>query len=222
MPRIITINLSMPFKMGFVNCYLLESDTGYLLIDTGGSNKRVELEQALEKEGCKPGNLKLIVLTHGDFDHTGNAAYLRCKYGAQIAMHRDDSAMVERGDMFVNRRQPNILIRKMLPAFSGFSKEERFKPDIPIDDGYELSRHGFEAKVLSLPGHSRGSIGILFSDGNLFCGDLFENLKKPALISMMDDLTAANASLEKLKRIKISTVYPGHGEPFAMAQFKAN
>ncbi|RLI67201.1 hypothetical protein DRO91_10540, partial [Candidatus Heimdallarchaeota archaeon] len=31
------------------------------------------LERELEKAGCKPGDLKLVVLTHGDFDHTGNA-----------------------------------------------------------------------------------------------------------------------------------------------------
>jgi glyoxylase-like metal-dependent hydrolase (beta-lactamase superfamily II) len=47
-----------------------------------------------------PGNLALIVLAHGDFDHTGNGAYLRQKYGARMATHRDDLGMVERGDTF--------------------------------------------------------------------------------------------------------------------------
>jgi len=69
----------LPYKLGGVNCYLIETDTGYILIDTGGSNKRTDLEKELESAGCQPGNLKLIVLTHGDFDHTGNAAYLRKK-----------------------------------------------------------------------------------------------------------------------------------------------
>jgi len=78
----------------------METDAGFILIDTGCSNKRVELEKRLESAGCKPGDLKLIVLTHGDFDHTGNAAYLRKKFGAKIAMHHEDSGMVERGDMF--------------------------------------------------------------------------------------------------------------------------
>ena len=42
--------------------------------------------------------LRLIVLTHGDYDHAGNAAYLREKYGSKVAMHRDDSGRVERAD----------------------------------------------------------------------------------------------------------------------------
>ena len=100
-----TINLPLPFRMGSVNCYLIETDSGYVLIDTGGSNCRKELVKELESAGCKPGLLKLIVLTHGDFDHTGNAAYLRNTFGGEIAMHVDDSGMVESGDMFVNRKQ---------------------------------------------------------------------------------------------------------------------
>ena len=39
------------------------------------------------------------------------------------------------------------------------------------------------------------------------------------LSSIMDDLSAANASVERLKNLKISTVYPGHGKPFPMEQF---
>jgi len=63
-----TIRLLLPYHLGSVNCYLIETDTGYILIDTGGSNKRTDLEKELASAGCKPGYLKLIVLTHGDFD----------------------------------------------------------------------------------------------------------------------------------------------------------
>ena len=126
--KIITICLPLPYKLGTVNCYLIETDTGYILIDTGCSNKRTELEKELGRAGCKPGKLKLVVLTHGDFDHTGNAAYLREKFGARIAMHHDDSGMSERGDMFWNRRKGNILIGMIARILFRFGKKERFKP----------------------------------------------------------------------------------------------
>ena len=217
-----TIGLSLPYRMGSVNCYLTETDTGYILIDTGGSNKRTDLEKELESAGCQPGNLKLIVLTHGDFDHAGNASYLRKKFGAKIAMHYDDSGMVERGNMFWNRNKSNIFIRMISPILLGFGKSERFKPDLYIGDGDDLSEHGFDAKVLHIPGHSKGSIGILTSGGDLFCGDLLENTDKPALNSIMDDPATANGSIEKLKSLKINKVYPGHGEPFPMEVFIKN
>jgi len=219
MTEIKKIRVLMPYKLGSVNCYLINNDSKYVLIDTGSSNRRMELEQELENAGCKPGNLKLIVLTHGDFDHIGNAAYLREKFDCPIAMHKDDLEMAEHGNMFANRKQPNILIRTLIPLLSGFGKTEMFKPDIFIADGHDLSAFDFDATVLSIPGHSLGSIGILTASGDLFCGDLFENLNNPSLNSIMDDLAAAKASVEKLKRFEINTVYPGHGDTFLMEQF---
>ena len=220
--KIKTISLLLLYKLGSVNCYLIETDTGYVLIDTGSSNKRTDLEKELISAGCKRGSLKLIVITHGDFDHAGNAAYLRTKFGTKIAVHYDDSGMVERGDMFWNRKKGNILIRMIAPILFGFGKSARFKPDLYIEDGYDLAGYGFDAKVLHIPGHSKGSIGILTAAGDLFCGDLLINNNKPVLNSIMDDSSAANASIEKLKSLEINTVYPGHGKPFPMRPFIKN
>ena len=77
-------------------------------------------------------------------------------------------------------------------------------------------------KVLHIPEHSKGSIGILTSGGDLFCGDLLENTDKPDLNSNMDELAGANACVEKLKKSSIKTVYPGHSKPFPMELFRRN
>jgi glyoxylase-like metal-dependent hydrolase (beta-lactamase superfamily II) len=141
--------------MGTVNCYLLRAAGAQVLIDTGGSNARKALHEQLERAGCTPGALHLVVLTHGDFDHIGNAAYLRSAFGAPIAMSSEDSAMAERGDMFANRRRPNILVRTLVPLMTGFGASERFTPDILLNEAYDLYQHGLEAVVIRLPGHSR-------------------------------------------------------------------
>jgi hydroxyacylglutathione hydrolase len=214
-----TIRLSLPFRLGSVNCYLIQTAIGFVLIDTGASQRRIQLENELESAGCKPGDLDLIVLTHGDFDHTGNCACLRAEFGAKIAMHRDDAGMAESGDMFWNRQKGNRLIRMVAPIFFGFGKSERFEPDLYVEDGDDLSEYGFDARVLCIPGHSKGSIGILTAAGDLFCGDLLTNSGEPALNSIMDDAVAASASVEKLKGYQIRTVYPGHGDPFLMELF---
>ena len=220
MPKgIRTITLPLPYRLGSVNCYLVETDTGYILIDTGGSNRRRELEGELESAGCKPGLLKLIVLTHGDFDHAGNAAYLRDKFDTEIAMHEDDAGMAERGDMFWNRRSGNILLRMIAPILFRFTKSDRFVPDIRIEEGTDLSPYGFDAQVLSIPGHSTGSVGILTGGGDLFCGDLLDNTANPVLNDIMDDVQAAKASVERLRTLDIANVYLGHGQPFPMGGF---
>ena len=87
-----------------MNCYLIKNEVGCFLIDTGIKKKRSQLEQELIDAGCSLGDLKLVIITHGHVDHVGNAAYLRDRHGAKIAMHCGDTAMVENGDMFVDTR----------------------------------------------------------------------------------------------------------------------
>ncbi|MDD1764106.1 MAG: MBL fold metallo-hydrolase [Methanobacteriaceae archaeon] len=211
-PEITTINLKILAGIATVNCYLLKSGDNFILIDSGHASKRSEVLNQLEKGGCQPGDLKLILLTHGDSDHAGNCAYLRDKYGAQIAMHQGDSGMVTDGDMLFNRKA-NLLSRIISP-FMGLGRSARFTPDFYVEDGYDLSPYGLDARVVHIPGHSLGSVGILTAEGDFFCGDLFANTKKPVRGGIIDDEAAAQASVEKLKKIDIKMVYPGHGNPF--------
>jgi glyoxylase-like metal-dependent hydrolase (beta-lactamase superfamily II) len=133
-------------------------------------------------------------------------------------MHADDARVAEVGDMFVNRKRSNAILRALLPRLIGFGQAERFTPDILIEDGSTLSAFGLEARAIVLPGHSPGSIGILTADGHFFCGDLFDNTKQPALNSLVDDRDAAVRSAKRLSALGIGTVYPGHGQPFSMDQ----
>lgn len=184
------------------------------MIDTGPSSKRISLEDELEKEGCKVGDLKLILITHGDSDHAGNAAYLRQKYGTQIALHPDDEGMVQTGNMSHNRKV-NLLVRILfaLPIIK-LNKSDRFKGDIDTDDGFDLGDYGLIARIIHIPGHSKGSIGIIAADGDFYCGDIFSNTDKPVLNSIMDDLDAAHSSMRKLEKLDINLVYLGMGIHF--------
>ncbi len=209
-------------KLGIVNCYLIKTKKGFVLIDTGFRRKRKDLEKELDNAGCKPGGLQLIILTHQDFDHTGNAAYISRKYDSQTAMHKEDTEAVKRGDMLWNRKGRNIItgfIMKIILMAFRTGKFEKFNPDIQLEDGDNLMSYGLNAKVLHLPGHSKGSIGILTTSGKLFCGDLFMSFKKPKKSSLIDMKEDLEASIEKLKNLEINTVYPGHGLPFMLRDY---
>jgi hydroxyacylglutathione hydrolase len=213
--------------LGGVNSYLLKSDAGYILIDTGFTSRRAALEKWLDDAGCRQGNLKLIIITHGDIDHAGNGAFIRNKYSARIVMHKDEAGVVEGGDMGMNRKaKPDrvSLIFRLLMAFGPFlfppGKFEKFTPDVMVDDGKDLTEYGFDARIISIPGHSKGSVGILTPEGDLFCGDLLASFGKPGLHMLIDDMVAAKSSVEKLKKLGVKTIYPGHGKPFTMEQLK--
>jgi hydroxyacylglutathione hydrolase len=213
-----TIQVLTSQSMGIsVHCYLLQTGAGFFLIDTGLAKAYAHLERDLELAGCRPGDLKLVILTHGDLDHSGNSVRLRERYGAKIGMHHGDLANVQSGDMFVNKQVNPIAksLARLLFFVTGMARFDRFTPDLFFEDGQDLSGLGLDATVIHLPGHSKGSLGILTAQGDLFCGDLLENTRKPAVNALGDDRAQMQASTEKLTGLRIKTIYPGHGSPFA-------
>jgi hydroxyacylglutathione hydrolase len=215
--------VDMPYEIrtirtGIANCYLLKTDTGFVLIDTGISLQRGVLKRALKDAGCRPGDLKLVMITHADFDHAGNGVWLRKKYGTPIAIHREEVEAVETGRMLRNRKNQWKMSTRVIIYLAGLLIFRRFKPDVVVTDGDDLSRYGLDGRVVHIPGHSRGSIGVLTKDGDFFCGDLLVNNGRPRKNSLCDDAGELNASVEKLKSLDVKTVYPGHGRPFKMEE----
>ncbi len=177
-----------------VNSYRIDTGDGFVLVDTGMRKHRAALAARLRAGGDEAGPLRLILITHGDMDHIGNAAYLRGEWGAPIAMHRGDVGMSAAGDMFSGRKKPNVLVRTVLSLVGRFPQADRFEPDVLVDEGSDLSEYGLAgAGVLLLGGHSAGSIALFLADGSLICGDVLENRN-------------------------VGTVYPGHGRPFSFSE----
>jgi len=206
----------------WVNAYLVKTDAGFILIDTAMSSNRAKIERELRAAGCGSGDLQLIVITHGDPDHSGNASYLRAEYGAKIAMHKAEAAAVEWGNMFLSRGRLPPLGRMMKPLMSLFRlrKRDRFTPDLFLGDGDRLTEYGLDATILHVPGHSAGSIAVLTDDGSFFSGDFLENRTRPSVATIVDDAEALKASFKRARVLNIQTVYPGHGKAFALDEIR--
>ena len=211
-------------KLDFVNVFLIRVQDGFILIDTGMHQAWEKLEEELRSNGCTPNKLKLVILTHGDFDHTGNCAQLQEKYRVKIAMHQADAFMAENG----TRIKLNVKtlfgggILFLLKRLHGNTTFLAFKPDILLAGGESLEQYGFNAKIIHIPGHTKGSIGILSADGDLFVGDTLINLKKPAIGKYIESKEDLKNSLCKLNKLDIKNIYPGHGNPFLKKSFFRN
>ena len=57
-------------RLGVTSCYLVRHE-GTILIDTGHANQGKKFEENLSRLGVKPEEVKLILITHGHFDHIG-------------------------------------------------------------------------------------------------------------------------------------------------------
>jgi hydroxyacylglutathione hydrolase len=203
-------------EMTFVNAFLIRLNDGFILIDCGLSLFLGKLEQELRSAGCLPGNLNLVIVTHGDVDHLGNCKILRDQYKCKIAMHQADTLMAEEGFKpirTIKTRKAKIFyyLRRLFRPKITF---DHFKPDFYLCDGQSLKNFGLDATVLHLPGHTKGSIGILTDDGNFFAGDILTNRKKPDSAMYIENASDLKNSMDKLKKLPLKVVYPGHGNPF--------
>jgi hydroxyacylglutathione hydrolase len=157
----------------------------------------------------------------GDFDHTGNCAELQQKFHVKIAMHPGDVGMVKTGKPV--KRQAKSLPGKLflwLGVRMG-GNFRQFEPDILLENGQELTEYGLSARVIHTPGHTKGSIAILTTDGRLFAGDTVSNRSKPNSAPFIENKQELQASLMILKDTKAQMVYPGHGKPFAFEMLAA-
>jgi glyoxylase-like metal-dependent hydrolase (beta-lactamase superfamily II) len=140
-------------------------------------------------------------------------------------MHPGDAHLVENG--VESNKECRSLFIKIILGLAALSHRDvsmadfqRFKPDILVEEGTDLSEYGFDAQVLHLPGHTEGSIGVLTADGDLFAGDTLMNAKKSFTLSgWAENHDALRSSVERLITLRIRTVYPGHLKPFPMEQF---
>ena len=46
---------------------------------------------------------------------------------------------------------------------------EAMTPDVVLEDGMSLSQYGIDGQIVKLAGHTRGSIGVRLSSGELPC-----------------------------------------------------
>lgn len=202
----------------FVNVFLIKTADGYILIDSGFSIQRDMLEKALLEEGALPDKIKLVVITHGDLDHIGNCKLLQEKYHCRIAMHPDDVPMAVEG--FRPKRTMKSFRAKFFTLIRKLRKSkfqiDTFTPDILLTEGTSLKEYGWDATVYHLPGHTKGSIGLLTPDGTFFPGDIFSNRKQPKTASYIENATQLKATEKRIKELPVKVLYPGHGKPFEM------
>lgn len=199
-------------KSGNTNCYLLSVGNQKVLIDTGTIADNNFLKKLETK--INPTQIDLVILTHGHYDHVGYAPILQKEYGTKIAIHENDVPMVAnaRMDFPAAKGLFSNLIRKQTLSHIEEATYVAFTPDIVIKN--DRIENYPSIHIISLPGHTPGSIGIMY-DNNLFAGDIVMNMPLPSLSWFAEDFVIMQDSLNKIQHLNINQVYAGHGNNFS-------
>ena len=207
--------------LGFDNAYLIRERQGAVLIDAGTPGQAKTFGKALDGIGVSTAEIKLIVVTHGHWDHIGSARDIKEMTGAPLAMHEAERSWLETGKAPL---PPGVtawgkIFRGLLLAMSPFIRIAPAPVDIVLDDGYfSLVPYGIPGRVIHTPGHSPGSISVLLDNGEAFVGDLAMNefplCLQPGPPNFADDPAMVRKSWELLWERGAKMIYPAHGKPF--------
>lgn len=196
-------------KCGNVNCYIVSDGVSGILIDTGRSE---HLDTVIN--ACKPYKIKLIILTHAHFDHAENAAALSELFRVPIGMHQDDIELIEsQNNQSMSAKA--FMGKIILSATNMVSKRKmrEFAPFVLLKDGDDLNGYGIKAKVIGLPGHTKGSIGVDIDEKAVIVGDALMNIFYPTVSLLYNDEKMMLNSANKITELGARTVYFGHGKP---------
>jgi len=207
--------------LGICNAYVIRAQ-GSVAIEGGAPGKAAVFRKGLERIGMDPGEIGLLILTHGHWDHIGSAHDLQAMTGAPIAMHEADKACLEQA---VIRIPPGTSAwsRFLVRLMGGFESRIRIEPcrvDLVLgDDEMSLADFGVPGTVLHTPGHSQGSVSVLLDSGDCFVGDLAMNGLPlrigPGPPIFAEDLNRVRQSWKSLLDRGAKTIYPAHGKSFS-------
>ena len=210
-----------PIPLGPDHCYIIK-DEGIVMIDSGSPKKINKFIKSIEKISIKPVDIKLIILTHGHWDHIGSAKEIKDITGAKIAMHQLEKDCLEKSLKLVPpavNRWGHIFAR-IMAIFMPLVHIPSTDVDIILgDENFSLVEFGIPGKVIHTPGHSSGSVSVLLETGDAFVGDLAMNgfplRLGPGLPIFAEDLQKVKESWNLLLDKGANMIYPAHGNPFS-------
>jgi glyoxylase-like metal-dependent hydrolase (beta-lactamase superfamily II) len=190
----------------------LPDSKDFTMVDCGlmgmGSYKLGEIESI----GVKLENIKRVVLTHTHLDHIGCLPEIvEAIPGIEIWVHEEEGRFMERADdrIIFGNQMFESMIRSQYTIPKGFFD---FKPHRKLKGGEVLDLGGVIFKVIYIPGHSIGSIGLFNEEHRIFMSG--DTVYADGAIGRYDlfsaDASQLKASLELISKLGVDYLLPCH------------
>lgn len=187
---------------GFVNSYTFRVGEETYLIDTGVARKAKKIVQAFQTAGVPLDRVGKVLLTHHHIDHMGGASFLLQNTHAPLSCHGDDAAFVDGRE-----EAPMPLLMRL------FMRVHPAPVAVLLKDGDRVG----PLVVVHLPGHTPGEVAFYEPTRKiLFAGDSVVERKGRLVLpapKYASSLELAVGSLDRLHRLDVELLLPGHGVP---------
>jgi hydroxyacylglutathione hydrolase len=187
------------------NTYLLYDEKDCVIIDPGFDFNTIK--ESIDNLKVKP---KMILLTHGHFDHVGEVKKVSEFYNIPTYLSKEDY------EIYLNGKNHALSF-----GLSGID----IKEDIDFLDFKDIKFNDISIKVFKTPGHTPGSVSFYVEKINaLFSGDLIFS----GSVGRTDLPGSSYKDLEKSIKNHIydkkddTVIFPGHGPRTNVAEEKKN
>ena len=214
-------------RIGFSNVELIVNGNNSILVDTGVRGNIKKIRILFREAGISPEDIRLIILTHTHYDHTGNLQGIVKLTGSPVLVHANEYENLKTGFTPIPNGQgkySGFISRFGKKVYPKYASPKAFTADLINDDVFDLQDFGIDGKVISTPGHTNGSQSVWIGD-LLIAGDTFLNLNNGRVFPpFVNEPVVLLQTWRKLFQTNIKTVYPGHGKRFriekALADFE--
>jgi glyoxylase-like metal-dependent hydrolase (beta-lactamase superfamily II) len=204
-------------RVGYSNSVLLVNSSKSIIIDTGVRGYFHHFKTQLKQFNLQPTDIKLVVLTHTHYDHTGNLKALAQFTGAKVLVHKNEFDNLKNGFIKIPQGQGKYsrfmsnLGRMVYPKYAS---PKPFVANLINENEYDLNEFGIDGKIISTPGHTDGSQSVLIGK-KLISGDTFIHMPNGIIFPhFANDPKMLLETWQKLFDMGIEEIYPGHGKPF--------
>jgi glyoxylase-like metal-dependent hydrolase (beta-lactamase superfamily II) len=202
-----------PIQHGGANIYLIETESGYILVDAGMPGQGEKLDEAFAELGVDPESVQLIIATHGHLDHIGSISHAQQVTGGSVLCHRSLAESLANSEMEQAVPQTKNLGVRVMNYLASRLSFTGAKPDIVMDDEFDLNDYGIAGKIIHTPGHSASSISIILDNGEALIGDLVrdEDTGEIGFGAFYEDKEVLLDSLERVAAYEPRIIYLSHG-----------
>jgi glyoxylase-like metal-dependent hydrolase (beta-lactamase superfamily II) len=191
-----------------VNCYILgcEEKLEGIIVDPGADADRILA--VVNRLGLA---VKMVINTHGHFDHIGGNGRIVEATGASLMIHEGDVPFLSRAEN--------------AGAMFGVPAKNSPSPDSLLEDGMDIRFGNCRLKVLHTPGHSPGGCCLYLADqGKVITGDtLFaDGVGRTDLPGSSHESLIASIREKLMVLPLVTAAYPGHGPSTTIGHEKSH